>query len=517
MISIADENTAKPPTLKEVFAGHPKGVYLIAVVEVWERFSFYGMRGLLVLFLTAAVMNGGFGWSPGQALRFYGAYISLVYVAAIVGGYLADNFIGPRRSLVIGALLMSVGHFLMAGPVAFPWLIGQIYQEPVLSVLHSQSVMPLGGLSLSAEQMIMLQGVLADAKAASGYDVSMAAASFGYLSMSYSFYAATGLIILGTGFFKPSSYALLGRLYKDTDPRRENGVFLFQIAVNFGAVTAGLVAGGIGETYGWHLGFTVAGVGMVIGTIIYMGFQNRYLGSIPHTPPAKIYKKQSTERIPLSDVEKNRLTVIALMGLISALYWLAAEQYGGLLNLYAEGKTDRMVGAFEIPATWFQSLNPFFIVALTPAAMIIWSGVGRHITPPTKFAFGFVFTAVGFFLMAGAFQEAATSVDQRSSALWLVGAYLFVTLGELCILSIGMNMVNSLAPLRMLSSVLAFWFLCTALGNYGSGVVGAMTETLPDIVIFLGIAAACLAAAAVLFVGARWWSRFVHADEARTQ
>ncbi|MEM6581323.1 MAG: peptide MFS transporter [Pseudomonadota bacterium] len=500
---------------RTAFFGHPRGVYLIAAVEVWERFSFYGMRGLLVLFLVAPVAAGGFGWSAGEALTFYGSYIALAYATPIVGGYIADHFTGPRRALIVGAILMSLGHFLMAGPVLFPWLLGVVSGQPLLKYLQDQSALPLGKLVLGSDELNLLQSTLEDAPAAFE-SISVNMLTLAYQSVGYSFYAATGLIILGTGFFKPNSYALLGRLYADDHPQRENGVFLFQIAVNLGAVFSGLIAGTVGEKFGWHLGFTVAGFGMLIGAVIFVSLQQRYVGSVPHTPPAKLYKTVSSEGT-LTATERRRLWVIATMALFSALYWLAAEQYGGLINLYAQQSTDRMVAGFEIPATWFLSLNPFFIVTLTPLAMVLWSGVGRRVTPPGKFAYGFVMTAVGFLLMVLAFEEMAASTDQKSSALWLVGAYLFVTLGELCILSIGTNMVNTYAPLRMIGSVLAFWFLCTALGNYGSGLVGAMTESLPDGVIFAGIAVTCLLAAALLCIGTRWWSTLMHDNEIRTR
>lgn len=497
--------------LRSVFLGHPKGVYVIASVEVWERFSFYGMRALLVLYLTAAVSNHGFGWSAGEALRFYGSYIALAYASPILGGFIADRYTGPRRALMIGSILMIIGHFLMTGPALVPWLIGVMNDAPVAALLYGQDAVPLGRLALTPQSVAGLRALASEAG-----DISVNAIQAAYLSTGYTFYLATGLIVLGTGFFKPSSYALLGRLYADTDARRENGVFLFQIAVNLGAVLAGIIAGGIGEVYGWHYGFSVAGLGMLVGALIFVLFQNSHLGSVPHTPPARLYVEPG-EKIDLSKTERSRLVIIAIMGMFSALYWLAAEQYGGLINLYAQNSTDRVVLGFEIPATWFQSLNAFFIVTLTPFAMVLWSTKGRHLSPPQKFAIGFIMTAIGFALMVLAFEEAAAAIDQRSSALWLVGAYLFVTLGELCILSIGANMVNTYAPLRMIGLVLAFWFLCTALGNYGSGLVGTLTETIPDGTIFSGIAFACLIASAMLFTGARWWSRFMNDAEIRRQ
>lgn len=515
MTEAAQSNAAKAFEPKKVLFGHPKGVYLIALVEVWERFSFYGMRGLLVLFLTAPAASGGFGWSAGQSLQFYGAYIALAYAAPIIGGYIADQFTGPRRALLIGAALMSAGHFLMAGPAFFPWLIGALSGEPLFQVLHDQSTLALGHVTLSGERLALLQDIIA-AAAESGAPVSLDAATSAYLSIGYSFYAATGLIILGTGFFKPSSYALLGRLYKDDDPRRENGVFLFQIAVNLGAVFSGLVAGTLGERFGWHWGFSAAGVGMVIGGLIFALNQKKYVGAVPHTPPARLYKQPVGDR-KLTRIEQKRLLGIAILGLFSGLYWLAAEQYGGLINLYAMQSTDRMVGGFEIPATWFQSLNPFFIVTLTPFAMILWAGLGSRVNIPQKFGYGFIMTATGFVLMVLAFREAAAAPDGRSAALWLVGAYLFVTLGELCILSIGTNMVNTYAPLRMIGLALAFWFLCIALGNYGSGLVGALTENVSNGAIFTGIAISCFAAAALLFIGARWWPALMHEGEIRTR
>lgn len=501
----------------QAFSGHPRGVYLIAVVEVWERFSFYGMRSLLVLFLIAPAATGGFGWSTGEALRFYGAYIALAYLAPIIGGYVADHYLGPRKALVWGAMLMCAGHFLMTGPVLFPWLIGAASGAPLLHYLHAEPGLTFGALTVTQDAGASLDVIIANARANDGVALSPEALQLSYLSISYSFYAAAGLIILGTGFFKPNTYAVLGRLYKDQDPQRENGVFLYQISVNLGAIFSALIAGTLGERYGWHYGFSAAGVGMAIGAIIFCWKQNQYLGEIDHTPPAKKYKAEAAAPVKMTAVERRRLMLIAVMGVFSGLYWLAAEQSGGSINIYALQSTDRDVFGFEIPATWFQSLNPFFVVLLTPLAMIVWHRLGTRVNQAQKFGIGFIFTAVGFFLMTGAFLQAASAPDGKSAALWLVGAYLFVTLGELCINSVGLNLVNTYAPMRMIGSVLAFWFLCTAIANYGSGLVGALTETIPDGAVFAGIAVVCLTASAALFVGSIWWSSFIHEGEGRRQ
>ena len=497
----------KNMSLRRTFLGHPGGVYLIAAVEVWERFSFYGMRGLLVLFLIAPATQGGFGWGEGQALRFYGAYIGLAYAAPIIGGYLADHHLGPRRALFWGAMLMCAGHFLMTGPVLFPWLIGQLHGVPLHALLHSSPDLAMGALATTGEVAARLAAMARTA------GVSASALGAAYLSASYSFYLAVGLIVLGTGFFKPSTYAALGRLYAGDDPHRENGVFLYQIAVNLGAMFSALIAGTLGEKYGWHYGFSAAGVGMVIGALIYNWKQNTYLGRIPHMPPARAHRARHGRRADLSPAERRRLLMIAVMGIFSGLYWLAAEQSGGSINIYAAQHTDRAVLGFEIPATWFQSLNPFFIVVLTPPAMIVWLRLGRRVNQAQKFGIGFVLTAVGFGLMVGAFFEGLYAVDGRSAALWLVGAYLFVTLGELCINSVGLNFVNTYAPLRMVGIVLSFWFLCTAVANYGSGLVGSLTQSVPDGAVFGGIAFGCLCAAALLFIMSKSFSSWLEAPD----
>ena len=500
--------------IADIFRGHPAGVYLIAVVEVWERFSFYGMRALLVLFLIAPITSGGFGWTTVQALQFYGAYIALAYMTPIIGGYMADHLLGPRRSLLVGAILMCIGHFLMVGPVLFPWIIGFVSGYPLGEILHQLTSVPIGGLTITPEIRAALEA-LSTARSVSGSQVDMKALELAYLSMGYSFYGAAGLIVLGTGFFKPSTYSVIGRLYKDDDPQRENGVFLYQVAVNTGAIFSALIAGTLGEKFGWHYGFSAAGVGMLVAAIIYTLRQQTYLGHIPHTPPARAYKRQQRERRGRSRVERDRLIVIGFMGVFSGLFWMAAEQSGGSISIYAAQQTDRDMMGFEIPATWFQSLNPFFVVLFTPLAMIIWTSAGRHINQAQKFGIGFIFTAIGFLMMVGAFWEASVASDGKSAALWLVAAYLFMTFGELCINSVGLNLVNTYAPVRMLGSVLALWFLCTALGNFLSGIVGSLTASYADGIVFGGIAAGCLGAAILLFTGSRWWSRFVHDHEGR--
>lgn len=516
MTALEKRQSHQPFTFGQVLFGHPRGVYLIAVVEIWERFSFYGMRGLLVLFLVVAPQQGGFGWSNGEALAFYGSYIGLAYVTPIIGGYVADNYIGPRHALVIGAVLMSIGHLSMLGIIAMPWIIGEITEAPIEDLLYQQDSLALGAIMLTADNQQLLAQIVDAFNVRHGSEISPLTAQLAYLSISYSFFAAVALIVIGTGFFKPNSYALLGKLYSDDDSRRENGVYLFQMAINLGAVFSGLVIGTVGEKFGWHLGFSIAGVGMVIGTIIYMLMQKRFLGHIDHTPPARVYKQRAVTK-SLSEVEKHRLLAIVGMGLFSALYWMAAEQYGGLINLYTQQSTERIIAGFEIPATWFLSLNPFFIVVLTPVAMLIWAALGTRINPPQKFAVGFFMTAIGFVLMVLAFNEASAAVNQKSSMLWLIGAYFFVTVGELCILSIGGNVVNTYAPLRMIGSILAFWFLCIAAGNFISGQVGALTEHISNGVIFSGIAAVCFIAAMTLLLIAGWWDKLIHAGEVRTQ
>ncbi len=412
------------------FLGHPKGLFLLFSTELWERFSYYAMRAILVLFLTDTTLNGGLGWTTQQALQLYGIYTGLVYITPLIGGWIADNYLGQRRSLLIGGALMAIGQFILAMP---------------------DSALPLSNVATL------------------------------YLGLAF--------IIAGNGMFKPNISTMVGDLYPAGDNRRDGAFTIFYMGINLGALLSGIVSGSVTTGYGWKAGFLVAGIGMVISLIMQMTMANKLLGNIGIQPSAVRKQKGNKSKEPLTAQEKDRLKVILVMGLFVVVFWAGFEQAGGLMNIYSQQYTDRMLGSFEVPAAWFQSLNPFFIITMAPILAAVWIKLGkREPNSPVKFAMALFFLAIGFLCMVGAVLEQGGDTTVKTSMFWLVGAYFFHTLGELCLSPIGLSMITKLAPLRLASLMMGAWFGFNAIANYVAGYIGSHVGDFGAMAIFGGIA-----------------------------
>ena len=401
-----------PAVTRETWLGHPKGLYLLFATEMWERFSYYGMRALLVLSLVAGVQtaNPGFGFSQAEALKLYGLFTGFVYFTPLIGGWLADNYLGQRKSVIIGGLVMAAGQFTLASAIP-------------------------GNLGL--------------------------------------FYIGLVLLVIGNGFFKPNISTMVGDLYAEGDARRDGAFTIFYMGINAGAFLAPLVCSTLGEdpALGWRYGYMAAGIGMILSVIIQLAFARRYLDQIGVVPAAhRALAKSGGKKEPLTPEELDRLRVIFMLFVFVVLFWAAFEQAGGLMNLYAADKTDRMVGAFEVPAGWFQSLNPLFIVLLAPLFSMAWQRLGaqgRNPPTPNKMVYGLILTGIGFLAMVAAVYDQAA--NGKASMIWLVIAYFFHTTGELCISPVGLSMVTKLAPLRLASLMMGVWFLINFVANWLAG------------------------------------------------
>ena len=436
------------------YFGHPRGLYLLFGTELWERFSYYAMRAILVLYLTDTTMNGGLGWSTKDALDLYGIYTGMVYITPLIGGYLADNYLGQRRSILLGGALMAIGQFTLALPA---------------------DALGIGSL--------------------------------------HSFYLGLGLLITGNGLFKPNISTMVGDLYQEGDNRRDGAFTIFYMGINLGALLAGVVSGSVTTSYGWQAGFVAAGVGMLASLVMQMVLAQSWLGDIGREPAVKrdLNGKNSTTKQPLTKEEVNRLKVILVMSLFTIVFWAGFEQAGGLMNIYTQQYTDRMIGGFEIPAAWFQSLNPFFIITLAPVLAILWVKLGkREPTSPVKFAMALFFLAIGFLCMVGAVLEQGGDTTVKTSMLWLVGAFFFHTLGELCLSPIGLSLVTKLAPLRLASLMMGAWFGCNAIANYVAGYVGSHVGELGAMAIFSGIAASATVSGVILLLLSNTLVRWMH-------
>ncbi len=417
---------------KGEFLGHPTGLFLLFGTEMWERFSYYGMRALLVLSMVAATngANPGFGWSGAAALKLYAWYTGLVYFTPLLGGYLADNYLGQRKSVILGGLIMSGGQFTLAAGIA-------------------------GDITI--------------------------------------FYAGLALLIIGNGLFKPNIATMVGDLYPEGDARRDAAFTIFYMGINLGAFIAPFICSTLGEDprFGWKFGYFSAGCGMLLSVLIQVFLSQRFLGDVGRIPAALRCKAEAGGgKTPLTKDERDRLKVIFMLFVFVVLFWAAFEQAGGLMNLYASDQTDRMLGTFEVPAGWFQSLNPLFIVVLAPLFGTLWvrlANGGKSMPTPIKMMSGLLLTGCGFLFMVAAVYSQGTR--GKAGMVWLVLAYLFHTLGELCISPVGLSMVTKLAPLRLASLMMGVWFLINFVANLLAGYIGAYAEKAGALTIFSSLAA----------------------------
>lgn len=411
--------------------GHPKGIFLLAGTEMWERFSYYGMRALLVLTLVAGVSDAdpGFGLSKSDALHLYGWFTGMVWFSPILGGWLADNFIGQRRAVQIGCLVIAAGQFILS--MAVP-----------------------GNLPL--------------------------------------FYVGLAVLVLGNGFFKANISTMVGMLYEQGDARRDGAFTIFYMGINIGSFIAPFICSTLGEdpAYGWRYGYMSAGVAMLLAFLLQTFLGRSMLGEVGVEPSAKrALAVSGGVRQPLTREEIDRLRVVFTVFVFCVLFWGAYEQQGGLMNLYAQEKIERMIGRFEVPAGWFQSVNPFFIVTLGPLFAALWERLGargKNPPSPVKMYWGLALTGLGFLLMLGATAE--QSGGGKANMAWLILALMFHTMGELCISPVGLSMTTKLAPLRVASLIMGVWFLTNFGGNIMAGYVGALAENMGDAAVFGGLA-----------------------------
>ena len=429
--------------------GHPKGLFVLFFAEMWERFSYYGMRALLIFYLTKHWL-----FSDGQAGVIYGAYTALVYITPVLGGYLADKYLGQRKAVTYGAVLLTFGHFLMG----FEGSGGQ--DAAALSV----------------------------------------------------FWLALAFIIVGSGFLKANISVIVGQLYPRTDVRRDGAYTIFYMGINLGAFLGSLLCGYLGETYGWAYGFGAAGIGMLLGLIVFVGFKPLLLGrGEPPKPLDKglefglyavgvaavgacwwMVQNQAvvgyllggfgllllayvlfTAVIRLEPHDRDRIFAAMFLIIGSILFWALFEQAGSSLNLYTDRHVDRNIFGFEVPASVFQSVNAAYIVLLAPIFAGVWTWLGKkglEPSAPAKFGLALMQLGAGFLvLVAGATNGVATPV------LFIFLIYLLHTTGELCLSPVGLSAMNRLAPAHMASLIMGSWFFASATGNFVAGLIAAAT------------------------------------------
>jgi proton-dependent oligopeptide transporter, POT family len=439
------------PFVAGEFLGHPRGLPYLFATEMWERFSYYGMRALLVFYMVKYVLLpdvagqviGLAGLKHGLEAMFgplevqpfashiYGFYTGFVYLTPVIGGLIADRVLGHRRTVIIGALLMAAGHFMMAF-------------EPL-------------------------------------------------------FLFALTFLILGNGAFKPNMSSQVGELYPPGDPRRDRAYSIFYVGINLGAFLAPLVCGTLGERVGWHYGFAAAGIGMLIGLGIY-------LAGTRHLPPDPLLvrrAKPGAEHKPLDRDEWRAIVALLILFVPTSLFWATYEQQGNTIALWADDYTDRTINLLfwsaEIPATWFQSFNPFMIFAFTPFVVALWGRQARRGTEPStlvKMALGCAGCGAAYLIMAGAAYYAGA---EKASWLWLFAYFVVLTTAELYISPIGLSLVSKVAPVRHLAMMMGVWLATSFIGNFLAGYLGSFWSTMAKTEFFLMIAGVALLAGAVIW------------------
>jgi POT family proton-dependent oligopeptide transporter len=390
---------------------------VLFVTELWERFAYYGMRALLVLYLIDTT-TGGLGWSQERASRLYGWYNGLAFLLPVAGGWLADRWLGTNRSLVIGGTLISLGHLTLA------------------------------------------------------------------LGPGPSFYAGLGLIVLGTGFFKPNVYTMVGQLYEPGDPRRDAGFTLYYMGINLGALFGPLVCAWFAAhpRFGWSYGFGVAGLSMLLGLAFYVLTRGDRLQGIG-LPPSRQVRTPAARDFHLSPAERQRILALLLITFFVIFFWLAFEQVGSSLNVFAAERTERRVSGWmarivprdEIPAAWFQAVNPLFVLLLAPLIASLWERLGtRAPSSPGKMALGLVLLGVAYVVMvAGA---SASQDGARVTPWYLICFYFLYSVGELCFLPAGFSFVGQAAPTRLASMLMGIWFTANFIANIIGGYLAGMVE-----------------------------------------
>ena len=457
--------------------GHPKGLMTLFFTEMWERFSYYGMRALLILFMTTAVIDGGLGFDDKTAGSIYGLYTMGVYLLALPGGWLADRLFGLKKSVWYGGVIIALGHFTMALPGLVALMEGGSEGKEVLNAFDTGA-----------------------------------------------FYMGLVLIVLGTGLLKPNISSIVGQLYPEGSSKRDAGFSIFYMGINIGAFIAPIACSTM-AIYDWHLGFGLAGLGMVIGLVQYklsseslMGYgeaqsfdteeekreknklQKILAGVLSIIALFIVVMLSGTVSIDVSAVanvsgyviaavaflylgyvmffgglqvdERKKVGVITILFVFSALFWSGFEQAGSTLNLFAERFTDRTIFGWEIPAGYFQSINSTFIIIFAPFFGALWVWLGkRSLEPnsPLKFAFGLLLLGIGFLVMYFAAKIAASG--ELAAPTWLILTYMLHTFGELSLSPVGLSLVTKLAPAKYGGQMMGIWFLSVSLGNLLAGII----------------------------------------------
>ena len=470
---MANSQAAEPATasvLHLTWAGHPRGAYLVAFTELWERFSYWGLAGLLVLYLTASPQAGGWGWDNADAVKLYGWYGGLAFALPAIGAWLANNHLGERRCIFWGGLSIALGHFLLASPVLFPWA-----------------------------WQVLMPG-----------DAGPAALEHARQAGHGAFLGGLLLIVSGTGLLKPTISSIVAQLYPSGGARRDEAFAYFFVAIYIGALFGALATGYLGERAGWHYGLGAAGVGMLIGLALYLALQNRWLGDIGREP---IRRVAATDHAPLTREERHRIGVVLAQGLFTIAYAAGFYQMYGLLNIYARDELDRNIGGFVVPTPWMQTISLCSFFVCVPATAWLWRRMARRNGNPSasyKLAMGLGVMAVAYSIMI--FAEAVHG-DAKPSFLWLGATYVLFGLSDSLVWANQVSLTSKLAPARYSAFFIGAWYMCIGIGTWLTGYIGAWAQGVPYGTVFIWLTLGCALAAATIGLATPLLRRYMHGAE----
>lgn len=479
-----------PDVLARTWAGHPRGLYLVAFTETWERFSYWGLAGIFVLFLTADADSGGWGWDSAEALRLYGWYGGLAFLIPVLGAWLANNRLGERRCILWGAITIALGHVCLAGIDLGPRIVGWFGTVDVVAALRDAGVKP--GQLFPGELLAMDLQQWLDANPTSGATLPLLWAA--YLIKSWAFACGLMLIVAGTGLLKPAISSIVARLYPEGGARRDEGFAYFFVGIYLGALGGALATGFFGERFGWHYGLTIAGFGMAVGLLGYLAKQRAWLADIGRMPTRVL----TPHTQPLTSQERQRLTVIVVQGCFTVVYAAAFYQMFGLLNLYAHDQLDRHVGDFEVPTTWMQTINLWSFFVFVPLSAKLWrrlARTGRNPSASYKLAAGLAALAIGYAVIG-----TGDRVDGagKTGLLWLMATYVLFGLGDALVWASQLSLTSKLAPARYSVLLMGSWYLCIGLGTWLTGYIGAFAQPYENADVFYTLAASCALASLLL-------------------
>lgn len=456
--------------------GHPAGLYLVFFTGMWERFSYYAMRGILVLYLTATWLNGGLGYDEKFSTTVYGLATGLCYFTPLFGGWLSDRYLGQRKSILIGGFIMVLAQFLLFAPELFTTVSPNMTPE---QLAHNEFIGRVG------------------------------------------LFAGLFLLIIGNGFFKPNISSIVGDLYEPGDRRLDSAFSIFYMGINLGAVIAPLIVGLLADnvfattfvdangvtqiTHGYRYGFLAAAVGVLIGQLLFVFLSNKYLGNIGMEPKgaAKLAESTTEEvKVPLTRQEKERIAVIFIFFFFAVFFFAGMEQAGASFNLYANKYIDRTIFGHEIPTAWLQMINPFFVIVLAPVFAYFWNTrLGQALNTPLKMGLGLIVLGIGFwFMLIAGFQRGATwqgglnIIDNpdgmvKASMIWMILTYLLHTIGELSLSPVGLSIVTKLSPARFASLFMGVWIMAAAFANMLAGLISSYVVELGASTVFASISA----------------------------